>query len=239
MDGYFVGNFLGLNDSWVEKNKNMIFLSKNQVLELFNDFEIVYFKEIEKDSKTAFGVEKHWHIYEIIAQKNDKIQTEKVDVYNKYREKINVIKERNKLNKGEYRISTHIWIKNKQNKILVVKRAKQEDIFPGMWAQVGGGVISGNTSKETVFKECKEKLDLNIDEDNLFYIGSYTRTSDIVDIWMVEQDVDIAALNLKEDEVADAKFVSFDEFDEMIEDGVVVPSINPSYYLMKNYDFNY
>ena len=48
----------------------MIFLSKEQVLGLFNDyFEILMFKEIEKDAKPAVGDKKHWHIYNIIARK--------------------------------------------------------------------------------------------------------------------------------------------------------------------------
>lgn len=48
----------------------MVFLSKEQVLELFKDaFEIVYFKEVEKDGKTGLGKMKHWHIYNVIAKK--------------------------------------------------------------------------------------------------------------------------------------------------------------------------
>lgn len=47
----------------------MVFLSKTEVLELFKDFDIIHFKEIEEDKKTALGVEKHWHIYDVIAKK--------------------------------------------------------------------------------------------------------------------------------------------------------------------------
>ena len=48
----------------------MVFLTKEQVLELFkNDYEIIKFKEIEKDGKTALGIMKHWHIYNVIAKK--------------------------------------------------------------------------------------------------------------------------------------------------------------------------
>lgn len=160
---------------------------------------------------------------------------EKVDVYNKFREKTGNIKGRKELENGEYRISTHIWIKNQENKILVEKRSEKEDKFPGMWAQVGGGVKSGDTSKITVFKECKEELNFDVKEENLFYIGSYIRTKDIVDVWIVNQDIDTNVLELQEDEVAEVRLVTFEEFDEMIKDNKVVPSINPSYDLMKNF----
>lgn len=68
--GYFVGNFFGLNDSWTKIKKQMVFLSKEQILNLFKDsFEIIYFNEIEKNEKTGLGKMKHWHIYDIIAKK--------------------------------------------------------------------------------------------------------------------------------------------------------------------------
>ena len=44
-------------------------LEKDEVLELFKDFEIIKFDEIEKDRKTGLGKIKHWHIYDIIARK--------------------------------------------------------------------------------------------------------------------------------------------------------------------------
>lgn len=164
---------------------------------------------------------------------------EKVDIYNKFREKIGYIKERKELEDGEYRISTHIWIKNQDNKILIEKRSEKEDKFPRMWAQVGGGVKAGDTSKITVFKECEEELNYKVKEENLFYVGSYIRTKDIVDVWMVNQHIDIDALELQEDEVSEVRLVTFEEFDEMIKNNKVVSSINPSYSLMKNFCNSY
>lgn len=69
VDGYFVGNFLGLKDSWATKRKEMVFLSKEQVKKLFDEFEIVEFQEKEEDGKTALGRTKHWHTYDVIARK--------------------------------------------------------------------------------------------------------------------------------------------------------------------------
>lgn len=65
-----MGNFFGLNDSWAEIKEQMVFLSKEQVLDLFKgSFEIIEFNEIEKDGKTGLGKMKHWHIYNVIAKK--------------------------------------------------------------------------------------------------------------------------------------------------------------------------
>lgn len=67
--GYFVGNFFGLRDTWAETKENRVFLSRKQVLELFNEFEIIDFQENEKDGKTGLGKIKHWHTFDIIAKK--------------------------------------------------------------------------------------------------------------------------------------------------------------------------
>lgn len=47
----------------------MVFLSKKQVLNLFDGFEIIDFQENERDGKTGIGKIKHWHIYDVIAKK--------------------------------------------------------------------------------------------------------------------------------------------------------------------------
>lgn len=160
---------------------------------------------------------------------------ELVDIYNRFREKTGKVKGRKELENGEYRISVHVWIVNSNNEILVLKRSEKEDKFPGLWAQIGGGVVSCDTSKGTVFKECIEELNYIVKEENLYYVGSYIRTKDIVDVWAVKQEVDLDKLILEEDEVDEVKLVSFDEFDEMINNNYVVPSINPSYELFKNF----
>lgn len=68
-EGYFVGNFFGTNDGWNGIKKEMIFLSREQIMELFNEFEIILFKETEKDALTGLGKMKHWHIFDVIAKK--------------------------------------------------------------------------------------------------------------------------------------------------------------------------
>ena len=58
-----------MNDSWNRDKTEMLFLSREQVMELFKDFEIILFKEIEKEGLTGLGIKKHWHIFNVIAKK--------------------------------------------------------------------------------------------------------------------------------------------------------------------------
>ena len=69
-DGYFVGNFFGNKDEWKNTKEEMTFLTKGQVIELFKNFEIIEFKEEEKDDFTGLGKIKHWHVFNVIAKKD-------------------------------------------------------------------------------------------------------------------------------------------------------------------------
>ena len=70
-NGFFVGNFFGVKDEWYKtprKNK-MTFLTREQVFDLFKNFEIIDFSEINNMSPSAIGKMKHWHIFWVIAKK--------------------------------------------------------------------------------------------------------------------------------------------------------------------------
>lgn len=159
---------------------------------------------------------------------------EKVDIYNKRRESMNYFKERGKMEEGEYSLSVHVWILNGEN-IWIQKRSADKKIFPNLWEQSGGGVISGETSLNAVKRETQEELGIPLRDDEITYIGSYTRVKDIVDIWMVQNKISHKNIKMQREEVSTIKSVTFEEFDKMIEKGEVVPTINPSYDLLKNY----
>lgn len=67
--GYFAGTFLGEKDSWNTKKENMIFFNKNEILKLFENYNIITIKEIEREGSAFEEKNKHWHIFDIIAKK--------------------------------------------------------------------------------------------------------------------------------------------------------------------------
>lgn len=66
--GIFCGNFFGINDDWAN-NTEMTFHRKAQVEQLLSDFTIHSFEEVDQDATTADGTPKHWHLFNVIAQK--------------------------------------------------------------------------------------------------------------------------------------------------------------------------
>ena len=69
--GRFAGHFFGPRyQGFTDKERQlMTFLSKEEVLELFKDFDIEFFDEKEEAGKSGTGREIYSHIFEVIAKK--------------------------------------------------------------------------------------------------------------------------------------------------------------------------
>lgn len=67
--GIFTGQLFGVNDTWNKPDTKMTFHTKEEAKELFEDMEILEFKEDERDATDASGTPKHWHVFHIIAKK--------------------------------------------------------------------------------------------------------------------------------------------------------------------------
>lgn len=66
--GIVCGQLFGIRDSF-SGDHNMTFHTKIEVERLLSDLEVLVLKEQEKDSKTASGALKHWHIFHFIARR--------------------------------------------------------------------------------------------------------------------------------------------------------------------------
>lgn len=69
MEGYFIGNFLGKEDEW-EGIRTTV--EKEEVLDFFKGFKMLYFSEEKYYKDSVSRKNKFWHVYTIIAQKEEK-----------------------------------------------------------------------------------------------------------------------------------------------------------------------
>jgi hypothetical protein len=69
--GRFAGHFFGPQfQGFLSKEvQQMTFFSRNEVLELFQGFEIEHLEETEQDDQSGTGQSTHSHIFEVIARK--------------------------------------------------------------------------------------------------------------------------------------------------------------------------
>jgi tellurite methyltransferase len=74
LDGIFVGQFFGVNDTWNTPETTMTFLTHEQAHAQLAGLELVEFEEEDQDGMTALGDAKHWHVYHIIARHSSREQ---------------------------------------------------------------------------------------------------------------------------------------------------------------------
>jgi SAM-dependent methyltransferase len=65
--GLFAGNLFGPNDGWGDKVTRF---AAEPARALFADFDILAWQEQEFDGKTKEGELKHWHVFDIVAEKS-------------------------------------------------------------------------------------------------------------------------------------------------------------------------
>lgn len=160
-----------------------------------------------------------------------------VDVYNKRHEKLNYTKEKKELAFGEYRLSCFAWLVNNKGEILIQQRSSTSFKFPNVWETVSGGAEENDTSLSGTIREIKEELGIDVSENDMMYVGCYARTNDFVEIWLVKcDDIDVDSLKLQEEEVQAAKWVTLNEFENMIASG---DAIDSGYSLFKQYYENF
>ena len=162
---------------------------------------------------------------------------ELVDLLNNRKELVGKTCERNNVPNGFYRLSIHIWIMNDKNEILIQQRSSNRKIFPNMWTNTGGACISGETSIETVIRELKEELNIDVNKEHLEFIASYKREKDYVDVWLLKENINIKDIKFLDGEVQDIKWVSIDEWLDMLKEGIAIKSSTDYLlnYINKNY----
>lgn len=122
------------------------------------------------------------------------------------------------LSKGMYHKGADVWILNSKREILIQKRAPKKRLEPNLWAMTGGSVIKGESSLDTIKRETKEELGIDLDVEKAIKIQHYKTGNVWLDVYIVEQEVNLNDIIMQEEEVSDVKFVSFDEIESLYKD---------------------
>lgn len=121
--------------------------------------------------------------------------------------------------KGFYHLGADVWIINNDNKILIQKRSPKKRLEPNVWAMTGGSVILGENSLNTIAREAKEELGIDIDTNALKLFTKFRTGNVWIDTYVLKCDYDISKMKFQEDEVSDAKWASWDEIDTLVNQG--------------------
>ena len=120
--------------------------------------------------------------------------------------------------KGMFHMGADIWMINDDKKILVQKRSKYKKLEPNVWAMTGGSVIYGETPTQTIVREAKEELGIDLIPEELKQITEFKTQNVWVKTFILKQNLDISQMIFSEDEVADAKWLTWNEIDDLVKD---------------------
>lgn len=147
------------------------------------------------------------------------------DIYDTDRNKTGRTMERgSQFPDGAMHLVVHICIFNAQGEMLIQQRQPFKEGWSGMWdITVGGSAVAGDTSRIAAHRELHEELGLDVDFSDKLPALSLTFNHGFDDYYLIEQEVDFAALKLQPEEVAAVRWASQEEILQMIDGGSFIP----------------
>ena len=157
---------------------------------------------------------------------------EMIDEYNTRGEKIGIVDKAVAHKKGLWHKSVHVWIINDKNEVLLQYRSAEKDLYPNTWdCSFAGHIDAGESSIETVLREGKEELDIDVNLENLQYVFTnremfqygQVNSNEFVDIYILRQNINLQNVEFQKEEVSNAKYVSKEQFFELMKNGTLIP----------------
>ena len=132
--------------------------------------------------------------------------------------------ERGKFPKELIHLGADVWIINSKNEILIQKRSANKKHSPNLWAMTGGSAIAGENSKDTILREVKEELGIDITKEKLILIKQYkvkhqTTSPVIIDTYLIKQDINISDITMQEEELSEVKWATWEKCEEIFDNG--------------------
>ena len=151
------------------------------------------------------------------------------DLYDENRNKLGKTIERGvgQFEKGEYHVVVTALIINTKNEILISKRAANKK-YGLLWECNGGSILAGETSLDGIIREMKEELGIEFTKKEAIFLKEIKDSNgcpDFKDIWLFKRDIKDEEITLPDGEAIDWKWVTIEEFMEMIDKKKMVPTI--------------
>ena len=129
--------------------------------------------------------------------------------------------------KGLWHKAVCVFIINSKNQVLLQKRSANKKTWPNMWdVTAGGNVLAGEFGFQAIIRECKEELGIELNKNDITFIGSAISTNKKGDIinnyfneyYIASKEIDITKLQLQEEEVSEVRWIDKNEIIEKNKD---------------------
>lgn len=119
--------------------------------------------------------------------------------------------------KGCYFNIVVCFVKNKEGKYLMQKTSKQKG---SVYSATGGHVTAGQTFIESMIRELKEEIGIDVTEKELKFVDKYIKNNQVVfNIYYLEKEIDISKCKLQKEEVEALYWMSEKEMEDIINEG--------------------
>ena len=120
-------------------------------------------------------------------------------------------------NPGVYHKPVWIWIINDNNEILVQKRAACKKRNPNKWDMPSAGhVVAGETTIEGAIRETYEELGVKTTASDYEFKFEYIKDSsfELAQVYLMKKNIE--EFKLQETEVAEVKWLDYEEFKKLL-----------------------
>lgn len=115
---------------------------------------------------------------------------------------------------GDYHLAVTVTVVNSRGEVLCTLRSMEKSVYPGVWENPGGGVLSGETSLSAAVRELLEETGIRTLPDELVFLSRRKAEGFFMDVYGLVRDVPAEELILQPHEVDGAKWVPIDEWEQ-------------------------
>jgi isopentenyl-diphosphate Delta-isomerase len=133
---------------------------------------------------------------------------------------------------GDWHGAAHVWIMNKERRILLQRRSHTKENWPDLWdVSVAGHISAGEEPVEAALREAQEEIGVRLARSDCRYLfsiveqvalhnGSYL-DNEYHYVFLVEKDLELGDIKFMDGEVAEVRLV---EVGELQRDLITDPS---------------
>lgn len=157
-----------------------------------------------------------------------------LDIYDAQRNRTGRFHRRgSRLSKGEYILITCVWVCDRAGRLLLTLRAPEKNGCPNTWENSGGAAKAGETSRQSIARELYEETGLRAAESDFLLLESERTRDTFFDFYFLRHTAPLEQIVLQPGETADARWVTLEEMEQMIDAGIVAPPIARRFHLHK------
>ena len=162
---------------------------------------------------------------------------EMIDVLDENGIKTGEVLSRDEVHKiGLWHKASGVLIINSKHEILLQLRSRQKEKNGGLWdLSASGHISSGETPEDSLIREIKEEIGVNVVKNELKLLGVYKRQelhnngkfieNEYDYIYILEKDINISKIKFQKEEVEQIKFVTIESLTKLLDNDEVVKRV--------------